>query len=275
MIRKILKKVPYAKKVQKYFLNRRTDYALRLSEYIGISFPKSGRTWIKVLLAKAFSKKYGVEMDARFLYKMSKSDNHIPPIHFTHIGALNIRDIITFAKKFHSKKILFVVRDPRDTIVSYFYQLKNREKLFRGSISDFIHHEKYGIRTLINFLNTWYQNKDRFKDFLIVRYEDLHKNPDNELDRILEFIGVSADNKIIRIAVEFAKFENMQRMEQKNKFNWAAMKPVDTKDANSYKVRKGKIGSFRDELSKADIKYIDIELKNLDSGFMYNQDSNS
>jgi len=268
-IPKIIKKIPYAKKVHRYLLKQRTENALQLSEYIGISFPKSGRTWVKVLIAKAFSQKYHAAMNVRFLYKMSNHDNHIPKIHFTHIGALNLIDILEFTKKYYRKKILFVVRDPRDTVVSYFYQIKNRERKFKGNISEFIRHEQYGIRTLIQFMNTWNKNKDRFKDFLIVRYEDLHENPGAELEKILGFLDVKADEQIIRTAVEFAKFENMKRMEQKNKFNWAAMRPVNTKDANSYKVRKGKIGSYREELSLADVKYIDSELMNLDSGFLY------
>ena len=45
-------------------------------------------------------------------------------------------------------------------------------------------------------------------------------------------------------------------MEREGKFGTVRLKPGKISDLNSYKVRKGKVGSYKEELSKSDVEYI-------------------
>jgi hypothetical protein len=56
----------------------------------------------------------------------------------------------------------------------------------------------------------------------------------------------------------------MQKLESNGSFQTAILAPSDPTDKNSYKVRKGKIGGYKDELSNLDIEYVESATKKLD-----------
>ena len=63
----------------------------------------------------------------------------------------------------------------------------------------------------------------------------------------------------MRAAVEFARYDNMKKMEQKRSF-WLSggrMKPRDRKNPNSYKVRRAKVGGYRDYFDDEQLAAID------------------
>ncbi|MFW6009253.1 MAG: sulfotransferase domain-containing protein, partial [archaeon] len=165
------------------------------------------------------------------------------------------------------KKIIFLVRDPRDVVISLYFQMKKRRDKFDGSLEDFIFRKKGSIDSIIKFYNIWKKNRGIPKDFLLIRYEDMHKDTKKELDKTLKFIGLKVDDKLISEAVEFAKFDNMRKMEKKNKYNSSRLKPGEKNDIESYKTRKGKVGGYKDYLSEKQICYINEKIKNKLSNF--------
>jgi hypothetical protein len=61
-------------------------------------------------------------------------------------------------------------------------------------------------------------------------------------------MGTTATEAELRDAVEFGSVENMRKMEQKGSF-WLSggrMKPRDRDNPDSYKVRRAKVGGYRD-----------------------------
>ena len=65
------------------------------------------------------------------------------------------------------------------------------------------------------------------------------------------------DRTAVDAAIEYGRFENMQRLERTNALNTPKLRPLGTREINSRKVRKGKVGSYREELSREDIAYVD------------------
>jgi len=55
----------------------------------------------------------------------------------------------------------------------------------------------------------------------------------------------------------------MMRMERENSLNSGRLRPVDIDDAESYKVRKGKVGGYVDYLSDEDIGYLNQKTKTI------------
>jgi hypothetical protein len=83
---------------------------------------------------------------------------------------------------------------------------------------------------------------------LVVRYEDLKARPEQTLAGILAFMGTPGAPVEIAEAVAFASFENMQKMEQRQTF-WLSggrMVARDRSNPQSFKVRRGKVGGWRD-----------------------------
>ena len=53
----------------------------------------------------------------------------------------------------------------------------------------------------------------------------------------------------------------MQKIEQNTEIKSDRLKPADKNDKDTYKTRKGKIGGYKDYLSKDEIKYLTLKMK--------------
>lgn len=96
------------------------------------------------------------------------------------------------------------------------------------------------------------------KSFLFIRYEDLHQDPRDILGKVLEFIGeASRAENLLDNSIEYCSFNNLKKLESQNKLKSGILKPANTDDPESFKVRKGKIGGYTEYLSAADVVFID------------------
>jgi hypothetical protein len=116
-----------------------------------------------------------------------------------------------------------------------------------------------GLPRIIEYMNGWIRELDNFDHILVVRYEDLRSDPETQLSRLMSFLGEDARPEVIKDAVEFASVENMRKMESQNYF-WRSGSRVQAKDASnpdSYKVRKAKVGGYRDYFDDEQIEAMD------------------
>ena len=245
-----------------------------------VSFPKSGRTWLRVLLSRYKQNLLGIDEFYIKLHAMFAEGPIASPQFIFYHGRSSVveGEIPSRARKIvqalvpskrnveypfdlsycRGSKIVFLVRDPRDTIVSYFHQATSRSRIYKGSLSEFIRDPLFGVQRLLGFLNFLAENSHAIEHH-IVHYEDLHTNTLGELSAVLQFADVDVNREHIREAIKFAKFENMKKMEQEES-QGHKLSPKDKDDPNSFKVRKGKIGSFLDELSESDIEYLEEQI---------------
>ena len=92
--------------------------------------------------------------------------------------------------------------------------MTKRSDKYYNSISDFVRDNQYGPNNYINYLNIWAKEKNNIKNILFISYEELLKNPNDSLIRILEFIGIKSVNRnFVKSAIEFSKFENLKELE--------------------------------------------------------------
>lgn len=247
-----------------------------------VSYPKSGRTWLTVMVGEYIKRKHNIAIsDLMKIHEYSKDLKGIPNIKFSHDDRpiwKTPEQLERNKARYKRHKVLLLVRDPKDVIVSaYFERTKRLQKrrhdipVFEGTMSEYARQEVGGINTIIEFYNLWLLNKDVPKDFTVVRYEDMSKDTVNVLVKVLSFIGFkNIDLDIINQIVEFAKFENMQKLEKQNYFESVFLKPGDVNDGESFKVRKGKIGGYTEYLSPEDISYLDNRISStLDPSFNY------
>src|SRR5262249_39177783 len=115
---------------------------------------------------------------------------------------------------------------------------------------DFVLHHQAGLDRIIRFLNGWAEELDTGADVLVVRYEDLKEAPEATLRRLLVFMGEAPSQRELTEAVEFASIENMRKLEAANVF-WRSgqvLRPGRRDNPDSYKVRRAKVGGYRDYL---------------------------
>ncbi len=231
------------------------------SAYV-ISFPKCGRTWLRVLIGKAIGEHYGFKTELINISRYALKRWEIPVIRFTHDTGRQFKTVEEMAadsdyQRYGGKKVVLLVRDPRDTIVSNYFQKTKRKGTYEGDIKSFIREERGGLKSLIAYYNYWLRSRDSFKGFHLVRYEDLHRDAAGELAKIFDFLELPVSQEAILQAVEFSRFENMKKMEQKGSVDSNILKPKDPNDQESYKVRKGKVGGYREYLDEEDIAFVE------------------
>ncbi len=251
--------------------------ALQGTDAFIISYPKCGRTWLRLLLGKYLQQHFGLAEDATMLelHALTSSLPGQPRVDFSHDDLPQLKpaaDIDHDKRRYRGKKVVFLVRDPRDVLVSYYFQYTRRgahqragEAAYTGSMSDFIRHEIGGIDNIVTFYNAWAGQRDVPAAFLLLRYEDLHAAPVPELRKLLDFLGFpKADDAALERVLFYGSFDNMQRMERDNVFNSPRLKAPDPKDPESFKVRKGQVAGYREYLTPADVAYLDGKIARLD-----------
>ncbi len=272
------------KSIERWLRGREEFVKVRRADYILMSFGKSGRTWLRVMISRVFQQLAGVDRRTMLEFdnfKRIKSD--IPSVYFTHDNYL--RDYTgnwSTKAHFYDKRMVLLTRDPRDIAVSQYFQWKYRmlprKKMLNDyplhgsdiSLFDFVVDPKAGLPVILDFFEIWQQEMPFVKDSVIIRYEDMRTNTGWELGRVLDFFGLPYTLSQLDEAVTFASFENMKRLEQKGVFRKHGRRliPGNRENPDSYKVRRAKVGGYRDYFYDGQIAVID-ELMRLRKGPLF------
>jgi hypothetical protein len=259
---------------------------LRHADYVFVSYGKSGRTWLRVMLSRFFQIRYGLPEDCLLSFDNLHGLNRaVPKVLFTHDNY--IRDYTgagAHKTAFYGKPTVLLVRHPGDVAVSQYFQWRHRMQPYKKALNDypahgldismldFVMHQEAGLRRVVQFMNEWAEELPQVRNGLVVRYEDLRANCRGEFRRILDWMGQTPSQEEIDQSVDFASFENLKEMEARRAFKSAGkrMTPGDKADPDSYKVRRAKVGGYRDYFEDDQVREIDAYIHaNLDSRLAY------
>ncbi len=139
---------------------------------------------------------------------------------------------------------------------------------FDGTLAEFVRSPVFGARKVATFYEIWSRNRTVPRDFLLIRYEQLHAAPEDALRSVLRFIGgPDLQRRHLAAAVAYASFEHMHELERTDGFDDPCLRPGDAADPDSFKVRRGAVRGYVDYLCDADVAYIDRELRQRGSPF--------
>jgi hypothetical protein len=240
-----------------------------------LSYPKSGRTWLRVMIGHIFTQHFNLSEDQIFNEKTMCLAAGLPPVDFSHDETSNSegRELEHFTpdrSHYQGKHVLLLVRDPRDVVVSCFFQATRRKNRYEGDMHTFIRSQTHGIRKIIRYYQIWDTSQHFPESFTLLRYEDMHVTPNESLRKALNFFGTTdVTDQEISDAVEFGSFESMKRMETEGSLKNKKLRPGDKNDPESFKVRKGKIGGYADYMTEADIAYCKKALEEMKCPFEY------
>lgn len=248
--------------IQKYYKRLRRNWLMRHADVHIVSFPKCGRTWLVLMLSKVIEMHYGVEISNPLKLRRYRNEvKGLPLILQHHDGGPEFQtaEALNTDKSFYrGRRVVFLVRDPRDVTISAYYQKTKRNINFAGTLKQYVYEPVGSIATNLAFYNIWAENKHIPADFLLITYEDLHGDALAQLRQLVAFVGIKGiDDDILAAAVEACSFENMRRLESTNAFASGRLAPRDANDESTYKTRSGRIGGYRDALDEPEIDYMD------------------
>jgi Sulfotransferase domain len=215
-----------------------------------VSYPKSGNTWTRFLIANLVYPEKSPDF---------RNINYLLPdpeaLSKRRLAALQRPRIIKTHQYFHPayRKIIFVVRDPRDVAVSlYYFHLKMRDYR-EGHAMD--QHVKGFVSNVNPLYGTWGENvaswlatRGNDTNFLLLRYEDMLESPARELQRIADFLHIEKTPAQLAAAVERSSADNMRKLERLQALDWSSTK--DTRQDIPF-VRSAKSGDWRTELPES------------------------
>jgi hypothetical protein len=265
----------------------RRNFSSRARELSGgdviiLSIPKSGRTWLRAFLCAYFCRRFGLE----FTLRPGRYDlPGFPRVVFSH-DLFEHRTkgdrwdrvrgkYLVPRRELKRAKIILLARDPRDCFVSLYLQLTRRDpnapaELRQKTVSEMLQDEKFGMRAIIRTMNHWLNEFSERHNFTLVRYEALRASPGEHFRDLLAVLGEpSPDANILQEALEFSRFENMQKLEAAGAFDSKILHPGNVRDPESFKVRRGKVGGYREYLSADDQQFAAAAMRELDERFGY------
>jgi hypothetical protein len=205
-----------------------------------VSFPKSGRTWLRVMFD---------DLGVTVQYSHDGTD---------HGRQKSLNRLNADKSPYRGRRTVLLIRDPRDTVVSGYFQVKKRHNIPVGSISDLIRSDNHGIEKILRFNLNWFSAMPRLETARCIQYEDIHRDTAGSLRSILEFWNLEFDSSAIADVVEARTFQKMRTSEEQGVLGeryGTILRPSDVTDPESFKVRRGKIGGYADYLSNDDILY--------------------
>ena len=226
-----------------------------------LSYPKTGRTWLRVMIGQMLAAHFGhpelarVELDSR----MPRFAG-VPRILAKHDGGPERKaaaEINPDRSEYADCRVILLVRDLRDTVVSNHFQVTRRERSFEGDLSSFVRWPRGSFEAMLRYYNVWAAQRLVPRDFLLVRYEDLHADTARELRRAAVLLGLGqVADATIQSAVEHGSFGSMQRREASRPADGTPLAPGREGDPESFKTRRGKIGGYLDYLSAEDVAWL-------------------
>ena len=233
------------------------------------SYPKSGNTWVRILISSIIKFK---EIDPNNPFALTDKIESYPNIkHFSGLvkdiknpgeiiqNWVNSQDKLNLEKKIKIFKthnllgsfgkysftntnntagVIHIVRDPRNIISS----LKNH-----FSLEDIYAAKKFILAkdnwvygqtgVLPTFVSSWKMHYLSWKNFpnnyLLIKYEDLLKNPKNEIKKIYnylkKFFQLDLKDKDLDKILKLSTFENLKKKEKEGKFK-ESLEHLQTKE---------------------------------------------
>jgi hypothetical protein len=244
-----------------------------------VSYPKSGRTFVRAMLARLYQKRFGI--DERKLLEfpvLRRAARGTPRLLFTHAGdTMRTPEQVRLNKAgYRHAKVVLIARHPGDIAVSRYYHLKfrsrdrARKRLANQQLDTFVWAEKGGIPSIVRFLNDFAELQREHGNVTIIRYEDFLAQPRSTLRQLADAVGLEVTDEDIADAVHFGDIRSLKKREQEGYFTSNRLRPSKAGDQRSSKVRKGGSGGFRTNLGAREARHIDEFVKEeLDPVFGY------
>lgn len=250
-----------------------------------VSFPKSGRTWVEMMVAHLYCRLAEVDLEACLKqkgarYRERRSGRPLPSVRFGHGYKYHefSLDSDLFPTEFYAgARVVLLVRDPRDVVVSSYYYHRFQWGLFQGSLQEYIDHpvsapqphltadqhgrrHPFGLEPILGYLNAWNRHRDVAKELMVQSYEDFHRDTEAELGRLASFIGLPVEPVHLREAVRASSFGNMRELETSGSLDWYGLPGASS--PHGLKTRKGKVGGYLEEISPEQLEQVNARIRN-------------
>ncbi len=219
---------------------------IRADDTFIVSYPKSGNTWVRFLLANLYSTGENIHFKnidefVPDIYMAPEKVNKAKSPRFIKVHDCELEDY---------PKIIYVVRDYRDVLVSYYHYQKSLKEFF-GSFSDFVRKvdQTHPFGAWKNHVDKAFEFGKRYPNrILILHYESLLKNSEDQLAKIASFTNYSGKNNLRDVA-QRCQFDELRNQEKETG-------SLFKEKSGDLFFREGKSNAWKGSFSKDDLQIV-------------------
>jgi len=218
--------------------------SLRPNDFFLASYPRSGSTWLRFLLYESLAGESS---------GFANVNQSIPDLKEHKIGVpltANRGRLIKTHEVYRPeyRKAIYLVRDPRDVALSE-YAYQTALGLVNQSLDDYL---RVFLTRGVNPFSSWPQHAESWlsaplssDELLVLKFEDLRRDPVNGLSRIIQFLGIAPHEARILQAIANNSVERMKAKEKET---------PQRASKNGQFIRSGSIGGWRANLTEAQVR---------------------
>jgi len=220
------------------------------------SYPRSGNTWTRFLVGNLLHDEPVTFLNVeRLVPDMYKTADWV-------MRKLPRPRIMKSHECFDPRyrKVVYIVRDPRDVAFSnYNFEMKLHSVPEGTPIAEFVPRWVDGvywrrIGSWADHVQSWLSTRQGQPGFLLLRYEDLQEDPQRELKKVADFVGLQASPERLTRAVELSSAANMRKMEKTQGKKWVATSHTR---ADKPFVGGASSGGWRKNLPEESVAYLE------------------
>lgn len=188
-----------------------------------VSYPKSGNTWLKFMLTYLLSgREVDFDSDSTVIAEVG-SHRRTPGVLPGGGRLIKSHEPYSGPQRRLYHKAIYLVRDGRDVAISYYYMLIRRG-LYEGSFDQFL---SFFLGRGVDGYGPWHEHVESWLasparergSLLVVRYEDLLKEPVPNLSAVMDFLGLPVAAAQAEEAVRLNSAERMRERERRSRFH--------------------------------------------------------
>ena len=155
-------------------------------------------------------------------------------------------------------RVLYMMRNPKDTLVSKFHFYNTRPGVKFPTFNDFfqlVRDDNIVFGDFFDHVTPWWTNRER-DDILCVKYEDLKRDHAGGVRRIAKYLHKDLSDDQVNAIVEYTGFSAMKNRKglKQGIHSDGSQAPQD--DGNTF-VRKGEVGGWKKYFTVEQSEYID------------------
>lgn len=221
-------RVKYRHIIQSRRDNQLSPERLQAGDTFIVEFPKSGVTWLTMLVANAFAIKLGFEETVTF----ASVRRFIPDLHASRAVAPRLSPSGIGFYKSHSAfnrtygTTIYLVRHPYQVMRSYHKYRSTLDPQTPADLGDFIADPRFGITAWKRHVQSWLitPRDTAQRQLHLVRYEDLLEDAAAVLAQLDANLGWGLTDATIKNAVECSTRDEMRLQEERYRCNNPAHK---------------------------------------------------
>lgn len=245
--------LPSDRKVLHFLKERKIQNPILLA-----GFPKSGNTWTRFVIYNYYNIYKNDAGKTLTFNELNAINYHVlddgitspfksgfPPLYQTHMCYRNI---------FNFFKVIFIYRNPLDTLISNHYiHMNNVNPFFSYSTelrSKFLNID-YFVRFFVEEWAHHYKLTKAHSD-IVLCYERLKKDPFREFSKLFKVLNIELNESILRKSIKISSFDNIKKMGRQTNQLYGVHNP------NRFKgefTRSGKTHQYLEELKPSTIEY--------------------